>query len=158
MYFVHAADRCTRKLSSPHHFTDKQACAPLPDLLWAVHRSPPSPVPQPQAGPQVGPHLTGDSGNVTGIPFKKEKRKQQLCVLCSLECKAYFIPYEPNSLQSLDALVVRCRWKLSCRGCLFWHPDTGFGAWSVDGWLDSAEQLVPWSSLVFRSVPCKFQV
>lgn len=134
MYFVHTADRCTRKLSSSLHFTDKQACAPLPDLLWAVHRSPPSPV------HRWGPHQWLQQHAQDPI------KKSNSCVLCSLKWKAYFIPYEPNSLQSLGALVVCYRWKLSSRGCLFWHLvgiQIQFEAWSVDGGrLGSASYLL----------------
>lgn len=93
------------------------------DLLWAVLVSPPSPVAQPRAGPTApaGGTLTGDSSDVPGILLKKKP----LCVLCSLKCKAYFIPYEPNSLQWLDALVVCCRWKTEVQrlGCVC------FGIW-----------------------------
>lgn len=37
--------------------------------------------------------LTGDSSDVPGILLKK-----QLCVLCPLECKAYFIPPRAKQL------------------------------------------------------------
>lgn len=69
----------------------------------------------------AGGTLTGDSSDVPGILLKKKP----LCVLCSLKCKAYFIPYEPNSLQWLDALVVCCRWKTEVQrlGCVC------FGIW-----------------------------
>lgn len=121
MYFVHASDRCTRKLS------------PLSTSLTSEHmllsRSPLSRTPLSSLSCPSAPKpaystcrwdLTGDSSNVPGILLKK-----QLCVACSFKCKAYFIPYEPNSLQSLDALVVRCRWKIELQRLEF----VCFGIW-----------------------------
>lgn len=133
MYFAHASDRCTRKLSPLSTLLTSKACAPplqissepyssLLPLLSLRHRP---------AHSTCRWDLTGDLSNVPGILLKK-----QLSVLCSLKCKVYFIPHEPNSLQSLDALVVCCRWKIEVQKLglvCFWHLvviKMQFVAWS----------------------------
>lgn len=107
-------NRCTlfmRLTGAPEsflHLTDNQAHAPLQisSELYACLLLLPSHSHKP-AYSSCRWDLTGHSSNVPSILLKK-----QLCAPCSLKCKAYFIPCEPNSLQSLVALLVCCRWKM----------------------------------------------
>lgn len=122
MYFVHASDRCTRKLS------------PLSTLLTSeqallcrspLSRAPLSSLPRRSAASRPYGARRWDPHRRLQRRARDPIKKKPLCVLCSLKCKAYFIPYEPNSLQWLDALVVCCRWKTEVQrlGCVC------FGIW-----------------------------
>ena len=115
MYFVHASDRCTRKLSPLSTLlTSEQALLCRSPLSRAPLSSPPHPIAQPQAGPrhpQVGP----SPATPAMCPGSYLKKSHSVCCVLS-SVKPISFPTSQTACSGLTLWWFVADGKQRCRG------------------------------------------